>query len=170
MDLDVETHLDSSATEVSSKPTSIHKHKSEDACIKLIDNKRKKMERSLSAAQRDKILLTESKEDRGFKKEMVDVLRESSRNTASAITEMSTAIGQIGTGLCRSIEILATVFGQHQHQQFQPTAPQFNNFVGQQTPYTNLWSGNQGNRQEAGTRVEQEYIQQGMQSMNHEFN
>ena len=30
IDLDVETHLDSSATEMSSKPTSIHKHKSED--------------------------------------------------------------------------------------------------------------------------------------------
>ena len=127
------------------------------------------MKRNLSAAQRDKILLNESKEDRGFKKEMVDVLRESSSNTGSAITEMSTAIGQIGTGLCWSIEIIATVYGQQQHQQFQPTAPQFNNFVGQQTPYTNLWSGNQGNRQEAGTRVEQDYIQQGMQSMNHEF-
>ena len=99
---------------------------------------------------------------------MVDVLRELSRNTASAITEMSTAIGQIGTGLCRSIEILATVFGQQ--QQFQPTAPQFNNVVGQQTSYTNPRSGNQGNRQEAGTRVEQGYIQQGMQNMNHEFN
>ena len=45
------------------------------------------MERSLSATQRDKILLTESKEDRGFKKEMVDVLRELSRNTASAIRD-----------------------------------------------------------------------------------
>ena len=46
---------------------------------------------------------------------------------------MSTAIGQIGTGLCWSIEILATVFGQQQQQQFQPTAPQFNQLSGLST-------------------------------------
>ena len=53
-----------------------NKRKAEDACIKLIDNKRKHMERTLNAAQRDQILLKESKEEMNFKKEMTDIMRE----------------------------------------------------------------------------------------------
>lgn len=108
-----------------------NKRKAEDACVKLIDNKRKHMERNLSAAQRDQILLKESRDEMNFKKEMTEVMKESSRNTSNAITQMTTAIENIGTGLARSIEMLATVFSHQQQQQNQQWAPQpaqFHNF------------------------------------------
>lgn len=114
-----------------------NKRKAKDACVKLIDNKRKNMERNLSAAQRDQLLLKESKEEMGFKKEMADIMRESSRNTATAITQMTTAIENIGTGLSRSIEMLATVFSQQQQCPPQPT--RFNNF----NSYIQPWLGQQ---------------------------
>lgn len=95
------------------------KRGAEDACVKLIDNKRKHMERTLSAAQRDRILLKESKHEMNFRKEMTDVVRESSRNATAAITHMSTAIENIGSGLTRSIEMLASVIANEQQQQYQ---------------------------------------------------
>ncbi|XP_028414211.1 uncharacterized protein LOC114537269 [Dendronephthya gigantea] len=111
---------------------SVNKRKAEDACVKLIDNKRKNMERTLSAAQRDQILMRESKEEMNFKKEMCEVMKESSKNTAGAIGQMTAAIENIGSGMTRSIEMLATVFA-HQQQQQTPQQwpqhhPQFNNF------------------------------------------
>ena len=43
---------------------------------KLIDNKRKHMERQLSAAQRDEILMNESKEDAQFKRDIAEAIRQ----------------------------------------------------------------------------------------------
>ena len=89
------------------------------------------MERTLSAAQRDQILLKESKEEMNFKKEMTDIMKESSKNTVNAISGMTAAIENIGSGLSRSIEMLATVFAQPQ-QQFQPQQFQPKQFQPQQ--------------------------------------
>jgi molecular chaperone GrpE (heat shock protein) len=115
-----------------SSASATNKRKPDDACIKLIDNKRKHMERTLSAAQRDQILMKESKEEMNFKKEMTEVMKESSKNTANAIAHMTTAIENIGSGLSRSIEMLATVFAHQQQQQYQhqwpPQPAQLNNF------------------------------------------
>ena len=104
------------------------------------------MERTLSAAQRDQILLKESKDEMNFKKEMIEVMRESSKNTMSAISGITTAIENIGSGLSRSIEMLATVFAHQQQQQPQwPVQPtQLNNFTftraanTEQQPHQNL--------------------------------
>ena len=70
----------------------VNKLKHEDAGVKLIDNKKKHMERTLSAAQRDQILFKESKEDMNVKKETTQVMKESSRNNVNAISEMTAAI------------------------------------------------------------------------------
>ena len=105
-------------TDTSSTPAS--KRKPEDACV--IDNKRKHMERTLSAAQRDQLLLKESKEEMNFKKEMTEIMKESSKNTVNAISGMATAIENIESGFSRSIEMLAAVFAHQEQlqQQFQP--------------------------------------------------
>ena len=53
------------------------KRKASDKTIKLVDNKRKHMERELSAAQRDKLLIDEAKEEKQFKKDMAQAMRDS---------------------------------------------------------------------------------------------
>ena len=128
-DLSVDVNTDTSAN----TDTPASKRKPEDACVKLIDNKRKHMERTLSAAQRDQLILKESKEEMNFKKEMTEIMKESSKNTVNAISGMTTAIENIGSGLSRSIEMLAAVFAhQQQQQQFQPQQFQPQQFQPQQ--------------------------------------
>ena len=128
-DLSVDVNTDTSAN----TDTPASKRKPEDACVKLIDNKRKHMERTLSAAQRDQLILKESKEEMNFKKEMTEIMKESSKNTVNAISGMTTAIENIGSGLSRSIEMLAAVFAhQQQQQQFQPQQFQQQQFQPQQ--------------------------------------
>ena len=112
-DLSVDVNTDTSSTPAS-------KRKPEDACVKLIDNKRKHMERTLSVAQQDQLFLKEGKEEMNFKKEMTEIMKESSKSTVNAISGMTTAIENIGSGLSRSIEMLAAVFAHQQQQQFQP--------------------------------------------------
>ena len=56
---------------------------------RLIDNKRKQLEKRLTSAQRDQKLLEAAKEDTLMRKEMMDYLKESSRSTALAIENMS---------------------------------------------------------------------------------
>ena len=52
-------------------------------CVpQLIDNKRKHLERNLSAAQRDQLLIKEAKEDSKFKRYLANVMRESSNKFA----------------------------------------------------------------------------------------
>ncbi len=59
-------------------PISSRKRPAVSAVPKLIDNKRRHMEKSLSAAQRDQLLLNEAKEDKEIRKDLSDSLRESS--------------------------------------------------------------------------------------------
>ena len=56
-------NLSETDSEPDKPPSSIQKRKAPDQVPKLIDNKRKHLEKSLSAAQRYKILLDEARED-----------------------------------------------------------------------------------------------------------
>ena len=51
--------------------------KAENPVPKLIDNKRKHLERQLNASQRDQILINESKEDSEYKKNIAEAIRQS---------------------------------------------------------------------------------------------
>ena len=53
------------------------KRKGANCVPKLIDNKRKNMERQLSASQRDQLILNESKEDAQFKKDLATAMQKS---------------------------------------------------------------------------------------------
>jgi hypothetical protein len=54
----------------------------------LTDNKRKHMERQLSAAQRDQLLLQGSKEDSKFKKDVTEAIKQSDQTFANAMQQM----------------------------------------------------------------------------------
>lgn len=71
------------------------KKRKNDAVIKLIDNKRKNLEKGLSARERDNILLRESKEESLFRKELCDTLRESNAAFANAVNSMGSAMTSI---------------------------------------------------------------------------
>ena len=86
--------------------TSVNKRRAN--CVpQLLDNKRKHLERSLSAAQRDKMLFEEAKEDGKFRKEFAESVKESSTTFAQGIKDVSKAILDMGAGLSQSIEMLS---------------------------------------------------------------
>ena len=80
------------------------------AVYQLNDNNRKHLEKALSAAQRNKMLLEEAKEDARFRKEMTDSMKESSTTFAHGIKDVSKAILEIGAELSRSNEMLSQEF------------------------------------------------------------
>ncbi len=75
-----------------------------------MDEKRKHLERRLSAAQRDDalhrslremiLLLKEAKDDAQFKKDMCDVMRKSTAALSENVNEIGNAMNNIGTGIC----------------------------------------------------------------------
>ena len=74
---------------------------------KLVDNKRKHMQKTLSAAQRDQVLLNKAKEDNQFRKDLAAAMRESTNSFSKALDGMSNSMVQIGAGISRSLEVMA---------------------------------------------------------------
>ena len=63
------------------------KRKGANGVPKLIGNKKKNMERELSASQRDQLLLNESKEDVQFKKDLATVMQKSNEIFEKSISQ-----------------------------------------------------------------------------------
>eukprot|EP00794_Sanderia_malayensis_P011557 gene11557-12747_t len=77
------------------------------SCVpQLVDDKRKHLEKRLSAAQRDNLLVKEAKDDAQFKKDLCQAMRESTASFSESIKEISNSMTGIGNGICRSIEML----------------------------------------------------------------
>ena len=76
-------------------------------CNVSIDNKRKHLERSLSAVQRDKILINEAKEDAMFRKEMTEAMKESTRSFSDSVERLSSSLEVMANSIGNSIEKLA---------------------------------------------------------------
>ena len=74
---------------------------------KLTDQKRKHLEKNLLAAQRDKLLFEEAKEEASFRRELSDSLKQSNDNFLKAMDSFNKTISQLGNGLCRSIDMLS---------------------------------------------------------------
>ena len=90
-----------------------------DQVPRLVDEKRKHLERRLSAAQRDGLLMKEAKDDSQFKKDLCEAMRESTAAFSESIKEISSSMTNIGNGICRSIEVLSQALVQ-QNQTHQP--------------------------------------------------
>lgn len=71
---------------------------------KLIDNKRRHLERTLSARQRDALLLEEAKEDKSFRKDLTDALKESTKCIAEGFQGFTQAVVQMSAALGKSLE------------------------------------------------------------------
>ena len=78
---------------------------------KLIDEKRKHLQRKLSASQRDEILIGEAREEKLFKKEIAESLKNSTESFAEALNNISQSMVQISSSLSRSFEVLAQSLG-----------------------------------------------------------
>ena len=89
---------------------------------KFVDDKRKHLQRNLSAAQRDKILLDEAKEDAQFRKDMAEAIRESTESFSKGVKEMSSAMLEVGGSMAQSIQMLTNAL--LQQQQIQSYGPQ----------------------------------------------
>ena len=115
--------LESSDTSAQSTPSSI--------VPKLIDRKRKHMERALSAAERDSILMEDAKEDKRFRREMAEAMKASVASFSEALGTVSASMMQISNSLSRSMELIAQSLQQPQqlqqpffyHPQYQQNAP-----------------------------------------------
>ena len=94
---------------------------------KLIDNKRKQLERQLSASQRDQLLINESKEDSQFKRDIAEAIRQSNETSSQAMQQISMLMLQVAEGFTQSIEVLARAMvnkpsqPQYQHTPYLPT-------------------------------------------------
>ena len=77
-------------------------------CVtKLIDNKRKHLEKTLSAAQRDQLLIKDSNEDFQFRKDLTKAMQQSTEALSQYVKEVRKAMTELGAGVSRSIEMLA---------------------------------------------------------------
>ena len=83
------------------------KHESISKVPKLIDQKRKHLEKNLSAAQRDKLLFEEAKEEVSFRRELSDSLKQLNDNFLKAMDSFKKTVSQLDNALYRSIGTLA---------------------------------------------------------------
>ena len=108
--VDTSTHHPTSSEDETDDNSQVHllrKRKVENVVPKLIDNKRKHLEKSLSAAQRDQILVNDMKRDAEFRHNLVEIMRESNENFANSIKEISKSMADLSKGLCNSMQLLS---------------------------------------------------------------
>ncbi len=73
------------------------------AVPKLIDDKRKHLQRSLSSAQREQLLINEAKDDASFRKELTEAMKESNETFSRSVESMSNSVKELGDGICHSM-------------------------------------------------------------------
>ena len=76
------------------------------------------MQKTMSAAQRDQLLLNKAKEDSQFRKDFAAAMRESTNSFSKALDGMSNSMVQIGAGICKFLEVMA-------HAMMNPTNQNF---------------------------------------------
>ena len=102
--------------------------------VQFIDNKRKHLERQLSAAKRDQILIDEAREDNKSRKELADTLLQSNQVFAQSMQAVSSSM----MTLTRSFELLS-------HALMAPQPQQSFTFTQPQSPYSQSYIGMMGN-------------------------
>ena len=119
-----------------------------------IHNKRRHLEKNLSSAHCDKLLLDESKEDAQFRRDLAAAVRESTVSFTASMENIGRSMTQLSNSLCQSIEMLSQVMCNNdnissgsmmppnQNLMYQNT-PQQQQLVYCQDPYTNWLSENE---------------------------
>ena len=75
---------------------------------KLVDNKRKHMEKRLSQAQREQFLMATAKDDMMMKKDMLEAFEKSNKTLDDAISKMTNCLTSLGNGIAQGMQMLAT--------------------------------------------------------------
>ena len=75
--------------------------------VQLIDNKRKHMERQLSSAKRDQILIDEAREDNESRKDLAESMLQSNQVFAQSMQAVSSSMMCIAQTMSRSFEMLS---------------------------------------------------------------
>ena len=102
------------------------KRKAVDQSVKLIDSKRRHMERQLSLSQKDNIFLEEAKEDRQFRKDMLEALKQSNESYMICMNNFT-------EGMKQSMQMLTHALMSQGNSTRQDNAENADNFT-----YTNL--------------------------------
>jgi seryl-tRNA synthetase len=102
--------IKSNVTEVSKQGTNKKRKLAVANVPRLIDNKRKSLDKRLSAAQKDQKLVEAAKEDTAMRKDMLECFRDSSRSTAQAMENISTTLREMSQGMTQAMMSLANAF------------------------------------------------------------
>ena len=95
-----------SVIEEETKQSSSEKPKLEENQVpKLIDNKRKHLEKTWSPAQRDQLLLQEAKDNAQFRKTLTETLQESNRVSAESLHGIFQSMADLGNDFLRSMQM-----------------------------------------------------------------
>jgi len=96
----------------------------------LVDNKRKHMERNLSQAQRDKILMSTAKDEVAMKKNLLDAFAQSNKVFEASMSKMTDCLTSLGSGIASAMQMVAMALS-GQPQSFPPNHGQY---MGASTP------------------------------------
>ena len=101
------------------------KRKHDETCVpRLIDNKRRHLEKRVSQSQRDDIFLKEAKEEGLFKKELCQAIKDSNKVFADAMSDMSKSFMLMAETMKLSMQQIVIIQqGQQQQQQNQHHMP-----------------------------------------------
>ena len=87
---------------------------------KFVDNKRKKLEKQISAKQRDMVLLDAAKKEIELKTTIAHGLLDSNKSINNAMGQMAESINSLGSGPVQGFSMLAQALSQNQQQQNYP--------------------------------------------------
>ena len=93
------------------------------AVPRLVDNKRKQMEKALSQSKRDQILMNSAKEDLIMKKQMIASLEDSNKSLQSTMEKMTESLSAMAEGISSGMRMIAMAMSGPTQQHFQPFHP-----------------------------------------------
>lgn len=104
---------------------------------KFVDNKRKNMEKGLSALQRDKVYMQMAKDELILKQTLVKQLTAATAESNKAFDKMSASIESVGKSIGEGLILLAGAIGNNQTSAVNPRPSTYaQNYYPQQYPHT----------------------------------
>ena len=83
------------------------KRKNDKSIPQLIDDKRRHLEKRLSASERDAVLMREAREDITLRKEIISAINESNKSFSASMKDVSESMKVLGETMKMSMELLA---------------------------------------------------------------
>ncbi|PFX21213.1 Membrane primary amine oxidase [Stylophora pistillata] len=105
----------------SDQSRSLKRPRSSSPVVQLIHNKRKHMERQLSSAKRDQILIDEEREDNKSRKDLAESMLQSNQVFAQSMQAVSSSMMCIAQTMSRSFEMLAHALALPEQGMTQPS-------------------------------------------------